>query len=430
MTQFRAIETGNARISRRRRILSGIALVLACVSILLTTVAIWTHQVALNTDRFTALVDDVMTDPAVTDPIAARISTQVVDALGVGTRLEVRLPDPLKPLANTLTVAVRNAIDERLRVVLQDPRFQSALVGTVSFTHEQTVRFLRGETEVVTLVDGYLTLNVFPAVGAALTELQSMGLIPVDVQLPDLTTPEAPEAVAQRLETALGVTLPPTFGTIQLMPAERLTVAQSVVRVFDLVVILLVILTVILVAATLGLARNRRRMLIYLGIGTIIAFLIARMTVRTAENVIVGGITDGEVAGAARTMVGATLENLRSLTLLILVATVVVVIVAYLWGRPKWVTATTSYVGDAAGRAPDGQTMMRTVRANPSVIERIGLAAIVFIVVWLAIGLEVALLGAALVIAFEVVLRSLSSAPESTAADDDARADSPPAVGR
>ena len=241
MAKDQPIVAANARTSRRRRVLSGIALVLACISILLTTVAIWTHQVALNTERFTALVDDVMTDPAVTDPIAARISTQVVDALGVGTRLEARLPDALKPLASTLTVAVRNAIDERLRVVLQDPRFQSALVGTVSFTHEQTVRLLRGETEVLTLVDGYLTLNVFPAVGAALTELQSMGLIPADVVLPDLTAPEAPEVVAQRLETALGVTLPPTFGTIQLMPAERLTAAQSVVRVFDLVVILLVI---------------------------------------------------------------------------------------------------------------------------------------------------------------------------------------------
>ena len=426
MAKYQPIVAANARTSRRRRVLSGIALVFACISILLTTVAIWTHQVALNTERFTALVDDVMTDPAVTDPIAARISTQVVDALGVGTRLEARLPDALKPLASTLTVAVRNAIDERLRVVLQDPRFQSALVGTVSFTHEQTLRLLRGETEVLTLVDGYLTLNVFPAVGAALTELQSMGLIPADVVLPDLTAPEAPEVVAQRLETALGVTLPPTFGTIQLMPAERLTAAQSVVRVFDLVVILLVILSVILVAAALGLARDRRRMLIYLGIGTIIAFLIARMTVRTAENVIVGGITDGEVAGAARTMVDATLENLRSLTLLILVATVVVVIVAYLWGRPKWVATTTSYFGDAAGRAPDGQTMMRTVRANPPVIERIGLAAIVFIVVWLAIGLEVALLGAALVIGFEVVLRGLSSAPEPGA--DDAASDNRPAA--
>jgi hypothetical protein len=99
MTESSAkIVTADLRTSRRRRVLSGIALVLACLAIVVTTVGIWTHQVALNTNRFSALIEDVVTDPAVTDPVSARISTQVVDALGVQARLETRLPDALKPL--------------------------------------------------------------------------------------------------------------------------------------------------------------------------------------------------------------------------------------------------------------------------------------------------------------------------------------------
>ena len=131
----------------RRRVLSGIALVLACLLILVTTVAVWTHQVALNTDRFTSLVSNAVTDPAVTDPIASRISVQVVDALEVQGRLEDRLPDALKPLAGALTASITERIDERLKVALRDPRLQNALLGTVSFTHAQLVRLLRGETE-------------------------------------------------------------------------------------------------------------------------------------------------------------------------------------------------------------------------------------------------------------------------------------------
>ena len=322
-----------------------------------------------------------------------------------------------------LIVGIRDRIDDRLRVALQDPRLQSALVGTMSFTHAQLVRLLRGESDVVSIVDGYLTLDVFPVVGAALAELQSMGLIPADAQLPDLTSPDAPEVLAQRLETALGVTLPPDFGTIRLMPAERLATARTVVRVFDLVVILLVILSAILVALALWLAADRRRMLIYLGIGTIVAFLLARLAIRGAENVIVGGIADGGVAGATRSIVDATLENLRSVTLIILIATVVVTIAAYLWGRPKWVVATTSYVSDAAGRAgsaagagvagaagraPDRDTLGTAVRTNRASVEKIGLAVIAFVVAWLALGLELALFGAALVIGFEFVMRALS----------------------
>ena len=312
MAQDDVIVTASRRSrGRPRRLLTGIALLLACLTIVLTTVAIWTHQVALNTNRFSALIENVVTDPAVTDPISRRISIQVVDAIGVQARLDARLPDALKPLAGPLTAAVRSGIEQRLQVAFQDPRIQTALVESLSFSHERIVRLLRGESDVVAVVDGYVTLDVFPLVGVALTELQSIGLIPAEVQLPDLAAPDAPDVLAQRVETALGVTLPPDFGTIQLMPADRLVAAQTVVRIFDLVVVLLVILSVILVTLTVWLARDRRQMLIYLGIGTIVAFLFARMAIRTAEDVIVSGIADGDIAGATRAMLGVTLEDLR-----------------------------------------------------------------------------------------------------------------------
>ena len=105
-----AIATADPRAPRRRRVLAGIALVLACLSIVVTTIGIWTHQVALNTDRFSVLIESVVTDPAVVDPVSARISSQVVEAVGVQARLESRLPDALRPLAGALTVAIRDRI--------------------------------------------------------------------------------------------------------------------------------------------------------------------------------------------------------------------------------------------------------------------------------------------------------------------------------
>jgi hypothetical protein len=50
----------------------------------------------------------------------------------------------------------------------------------------------------------------------------------------------------------------------------------------------------------------------------------------------------------------------------------------------------------------------QTVRENRSVIERYGLAIVVFILFWLALGLGIALLGAALVIGFELILRAVA----------------------
>ena len=189
----------NPRSGRRRRVLSGVALVLACLTILLTTVAVWVHQVAFNTDRFTALTTNVLAQPELIDPISARVSNQVVVALDVESRIAARLPDIAKPLAPTLTAAVRDAIDRRLQIALANPDVQQALVKTVSFAHARIMNLLRDKSDAVTVVDGYVVVEVFPVVGTALEELQRIGLIPPDVQLPDLSQPAAPGLLRQRL---------------------------------------------------------------------------------------------------------------------------------------------------------------------------------------------------------------------------------------
>lgn len=428
------VANATPRAGRRRRVLAGLALMLACVSILLSTVAVWTHQVAFNTERFTALTSRVVTSPEIIDPLSARISTQVVDALGVGTRLEARLPDALKPLAGALTVAVRDGIERRLQVALANPKIQNALITTLSFAHARIMALLRGQSNAVTVVDGYVVIQVFPVVGAALTELQAMGLIPPEVQLPDLSSGEPPEVLLPRLQTALaalGVTLPADFGTIQLMPADRLVTAQAAVRAFDIIVVVLLILSVVLVALAIWLARHRRRMVIYVAIGTIIAFLLARLAIRGIEEALIAGIADAGVASAVRSVLDATIEDLRRLTTIILVATAIVAIVAYLWGRPQWAVAVASRAGDLAGRAgtsaaaagsagigaaasrrPTRAALDQTVRDNRALVERVGLVAIAFILLWLAIGLEVALLGLALVVGWELVVRALATPPD------------------
>jgi hypothetical protein len=296
---------------------------------------------------------------------------------------------------------------------------------------------LRAEPEAITVENGYIQLAVFPVVGAALTELQSIGLIPAGVQLPDLSAPEAPGVLAQRLGAALNVTLPEGFGTIQLMPADRLLAARSVVRAFDIIVVGLVILSVLLVALALWLARDRRRMLIYLAIGTIVAFLLSRLAIRGVEGVLLDGIADGDVAGAVRVVMDATFEDLRSLTRVVLIATAIAAVAAYLWGRPKWVVTATSQARDVAGRAgssattagsagmaaagskrPSGETVERTIRERRVSIERAGVAIIAFVVVWLALGPEIAVLAAVLVIGFELVLHAMARDPDHNEGGD------------
>ena len=135
------------------------------------------------------------------------------------------------------------------------------------------------------------------------------------------------------------MSLPDDFGTIQLMPADKLLTARTAVRVFDLLVIALIILSVALVALALWLASDRRHMLIYLAIGIVISFLLSRLVIGAVEDAVVAGIKATDLSTGLRAMIDATIEDLRSLTSLIVIATVVVGVAAYLWGRPKWAVA-------------------------------------------------------------------------------------------
>ena len=425
--QPKNVKSGTAT-RRRRSVLSGLALVLACLTIVLATVGVWVHQVVLNTDRFTALASDIVTDPTVIDPVATRVSQQVVTALGVEARIASRLPDAIKPLAGSITVSVQEAIDKRLDNALQDPRVQAALVNTLAFTHERVVALLRGQVDAISVSNGYVQLDVFPVIGKVLEQLQAIGIIPANVTLPDLTTDEAPAALAARLESALGVTLPADFGTIQLMPADRLTTAQTVVKAFDLIVIALIVLAVVLVALAIWLARDRRRMVVYLALGTVIAFVLMRFSARSLPDAVTGGIADKGLAGALRSVMTSVAADLIGLTTIILVATAALCIVAYVAGRPQWLVRLTSrstavvYVGASRTAAAASDVRSRTdtagiVRQNRAVVERIGIGAIAFVVAWLAIGLEVALLGLALVVAWLLIVRIVADEPATATAD-------------
>jgi hypothetical protein len=426
-----ATERVPAKPRRSRRILAGIALILACLSIILTTVAIWTHQVAFKTDRFTALVGTVIDEPAVIDPLANRISVQVVNGLDVQTRIADRLPDIAKSLAAPLTIQIQEAIERRLHTALSNPRLHDALVNTVGFIHERLVNLLKGNSNALSIVNGYVVIEVWPIVGAALEELQSEGLIPADVQLPDLSSPEPPGVLSGRVATALGITVPADFGTIQLMPADNLLAYQSYVRAFDIIVIVLILVSLALIALALGLSTRRRRMLMYLAIGTIIALVIARLAINTIVNNVVSGVQSEDLQGAVRVVIDAVITDFRGLSTLLLIGLVIVAVLAYMSGRPRWARRVASSAGDAAGRAVPAagaaagsaagavtsassswESVGESVTTNRATLERVGVAVIAFVILWAAIGLDIAILAAALYIGFELVLHVLSSRPD------------------
>jgi len=128
-------------------------------------------------------------------------------------------------------------------------------------------------------------------------------------------------------------------------------------------------------------------MVVYLALGTVVAFVLARLFTNAATDALTQTIAAEGLRGAVRAIIDATVSDFRSWALLILIVTVVVGIVAFAWGRTRV-----------------SLPALQTDRA----MERIGLALIALVVLWIAVGLEVALLAAVLLVALELVIQSRS----------------------
>ncbi len=410
------VETNPRRHTRGRRYMTGLVLFLACISLLASVLATWAHQTVLNTDRYVRVVSAVQQDPAVQAEMATFISQQVVDALDVQTRVAQALPEQASFLAVPVTAAVQRTLDEQLLKVVASPQFATVWEEGNRAVHQQLVRALRGDTTVLTVDQGMVTFNLYPLVGKALVALQEQGLIPATVTLPEFTGTAVPEETRTKLQAVLGVTLPADFGQMPLFRAERLARLQTAVRAFDLLTVALWIVTAVLIVLAIWLAAARRRAVVYLGIGTVITFLAARLIVAGVENAIISSISD-EGLPAVRGAVDVFIHDLFGLVWILVVGAVIVTLIAYFAGRPRWAVSAAATVSGAAGKAGAAGTTAGAAgttavvagagafrRAHRAELRLVGVAVVAFIVIWMAVGIEVAVLVGALMTAWFVLI--------------------------
>jgi hypothetical protein len=290
---------------RGRAILVGILYVLTCLAVAITVILVWTHQVALDTDRYVKVVERVTTDPEVVPAVADRLAAQAVTGTDLQTKVADALPDRAKPLAPLLTNAIGDALAAGLERGLAGERFQAAWNTANRLAHQQIVRLLRGEGGVVTTEEGVVTLNLLPLVTNVLTQLQASGVIPPSITIPDLSNEADAAAARQRLEAALGVTLPPDIGQIPLARTDSLERARTLVSVFDWVVVGAIALTIALAALCIWLARRRWRMAAAIALGAALVLV--------ATGLLGGSLRDAVVTGLAaedRTVLSATVREL------------------------------------------------------------------------------------------------------------------------
>ena len=357
-----AVATPARRPSRTRGILVWLLVLLCCVAVVVSGVTIWVHYTVMNTDGYMNLVGPIGKDPQAIQNLSSYIAGQAVTATDLQARVGAALPPKAQLFAGPITGAVESFITKGTQKVLSSPKAYDLWLQINRVGHEKVVALLRGQTTNVYINGSDVNLNLLPLVSQVLVWVDGKlpGALSTRFSPPVITPDMSPEAGIQQVANWSGKPLPSTFGQITLLQSNALGPAQTAVKWFDRLTLILPILTAALIALTIWLSRRRGRTAIGIGIGAAIAIFVTRAIVVRGSAYLTDQLKSGGGFNLAKDVVNASLGPLTTITIWICVVGVVVALVVWLLGR-RDVRAGVAAVGKRAA----GQTAEVKIPDSP-----------------------------------------------------------------
>ena len=418
---LRAAPSVPRRRIRWASVAAAVLLVLGCVGVPASVLAVWTHNQVSDTDRFVETVSPVIADPAVQSALADRITREVlayvdvqqianetVDALAA-QGLRPQLVDRLHDLTGPLADGVAGLVRDRVGKLVASPQFTAAWNRAVQVAHDQANTVLSGEAASISIKDGVVVLDLAPFIDAAKQQLIESGF-----------------AAAARI--------PEVHPTVDLFAASTLVRAQTAYQTLDVVATWLPWITLLLLAAGVYLARHRRRALLGIGLGVVAGMLVLAAALMVARALLVSGVPEQGAAAAAATY-DILVRFLRTALRTLAVLGLIIALGAYLTGPAAGAVQVRGALGravagvrrgrvaEALGAGPVGPWVHAHVRLLRA--AALGLAVLVFVLLDRPTGMAVVLLALGLVVALAVI-EFLDHVPvaetpaETTAADSSA----------
>jgi hypothetical protein len=255
-----------APLSRKRRILIWVLVVLATVLAIVSILTTWVKRQMLDTAAFNRATAQIIQDPQVQSALASYTVNQLYENVDVAQALESRLPKNLKPLASPLAGALQAPATQSVALLLQRPRVQQVFIRASTVAHEKLVNVLENKTGAgISTGNGVVTLNTHQLVIDVGTQL---GL--------------SPDILAK---------VPANTGEITLLKSDQLKAAQTGVQAIHVLSAWLLVAVFALYGVAIWLARGARRATLRnAGIGLALAGLVTLVIRGLLGNYIVDAL--------------------------------------------------------------------------------------------------------------------------------------------
>ncbi|MFC4909527.1 hypothetical protein [Actinomadura gamaensis] len=416
-----------------RKAVAIVLISLAAFGAVASVIGVWGARTALNTDRWVATVAPLPNHPEVNAAMATYLTGQVFQELNVQQRLTEALPPKAAFLAGPTTDAVQTFVRERIQRFMATEEFRTLWENANRNAHTAIVAVLENRSATVAVQNGTVTLNLLPIVNNVLVtvERQLPTLFGKKLDLPELTSGQIPPGLQQRIQNALGITLPADFAQIKLYHHDQLGQVQRAVVLFKRSVVLLVVSTLLCLVLAVAVSPNRRRTLLQFGVGLAIAVVVLTVALRAVRDRLLEQVPDGLYRQAATVTVHEVFRTLRTRGDQLLWLGLVIAVVAYLAGPgrvPRWLRHMTVAGSRQAVRATREAWRNDAIRewlARNQDPVRIGAAAVAVLAALLVSSWLALLIIAVLLIGFEVLVTLVGRQVRSRAASGPATAPPP-----
>jgi hypothetical protein len=351
-------------------------IVLGCVLAPVSVVAVWTANQVSDTNRYIENVQPLIHESAVQNALTDKITTAITTHLNVTgytnqaaalltSKGLPRVGTVLKTFGPAIASAVTGFVHNTVHKIVTSQRFANTWIEVNTVAHQTLVQALSGQGGAIAVSNGEVTIDLAPFIAIVKTNLAERGFTLVN-------------------------SLPPIHPTLALFSSKTLVQAQTLYRLINDLKIVLPILSLVLIAAGVYIARGHRRALIGAGLGFAASMLVLGALLLIFRGVYLNSVPNNVLPSDAAAVMFDTLVRFIKVALRALLVLGLVVAIGAFFTGPS-VTAVRSRAGIRSGFAwirssgerkglstgPAGRWTYAHRRALR--ISAVGLAAIIFV---------------------------------------------------
>jgi len=321
-SEAQAASEPSRRQSRGRSTAVWIVLVIAGLLLFLSSFAIWTNRVALNTTVFADTSSSLLDDPKIRSAIANRAVDELFANVDVQAEVQAQLPKDYKGLSGAATAGLRQASYQIVDRALEQPRFQQLFKTTLEETHATLVQVLEGGGNRVSTEGGVVTLDLRTIIQEAADRI-GIG-----------------DQVADKI--------PADAGRIVILRADELDTAQNAAELLKTLAWLLPILTLAAFALAVWLARDRRRAVRGVGVTLAVVGLVGLVAAKLTGNYVVNSlVAQRDDRQAANNAWNILTDLMRGSFRLMIVVGILFLVAAWLAGPGRRALTTRGWIAPA-----------------------------------------------------------------------------------